>query len=92
MVERFPRYKSQSTYKKITLQTTLLCHPGLSGSPPKRVAVWWGDLTGTQSSRNNQPTSKQTPPDNIPCHPGLLGSPPKRVAVWWGDLTRDPVF
>jgi len=45
MVERFPRYKSQSTYKKITLQTTLLCHPGLSGSPPKRVAVWWGDLT-----------------------------------------------
>ena len=21
------------------------CHPGLSGSSPKRVAVWWGDLT-----------------------------------------------
>ena len=23
----------------------MLCHPGLSGSPPKRAAVWWGDLS-----------------------------------------------
>ena len=26
-------------------QTLKLCHPGLSGSPPKRVAVWWGGMS-----------------------------------------------
>jgi len=35
-------------------QTTLLCHPGLSGSSPKRVAVWWGDLTRDQVPRGWQ--------------------------------------
>jgi hypothetical protein len=59
MVERCPK-KVHHTPKQTTADYKP-CHPGLSGSSPKRVAVWWGDLTRDPVPRGGKVRLPQRP-------------------------------
>ena len=68
-----------------------LCHPGLSGSLPKRVAVWWGDLS--RDPVFSSPKTTTRPPKQPPLYnPYPRSSAPLSAYICVNRLSRDPVF